>query len=443
MKISVEDVSSVKKVLHIEVPVEAVDKELDGAYRELKRNAKVKGFRPGKAPRSLLERLYQKEVNADVASRLIQSSFGEAVRENELDLVGQPRIDPPDLKASAPYVFQADIEVNPQIDDIEFQDLPLEKTLYEVSDAEVDLQLKMLQRNMASYRPISETRPVVESDYVLIDYEGFKEGRPFDEAQKTENFTLKVGSGRIHDDFDRQLVGMQAGEEKTITVVFDADHANQAFAGQGIDFKVTLREIRQEILPELDDDFARQLGSYGSIDELRQRIVDNLQEGYQKRTEQELNEQIFSALLERVSFEVPDSMVEIELEGIVQDTQQRLTMQNMTMEETGLTPEGLKEKYRDTAVKQVQRHLLLRKLIEQEKMELSDEEVDAGLVEMAQNYNQPVEAIRDFYREKPQNLEFLKNTLLEKKAIRLIIEAGNVTEIDPPKDKDDETAQNE
>lgn len=431
MKISVEDVSSVKKVLHIEVPVETVDKELDGAYRELKRNAKVKGFRPGKAPRSVLERLYKKEVNADVASRLIQSSFSEAVRENELDLVGQPQIDPPDLTASTPYVYQADIEVNPQIDDIQYKGLALEKPRYAVSDEEVGLQLKMLQRNLASYKPISQARAVAEDDYVLIDYEGFKNGQPFDEAQKTENFSLKVGSGRIHDDFDKQLVGMQAGDEKTITVAFDADHPNQAFAGQTIDFKVNLGEIREEVLPELDDDFARQLGSYGSIDDLKQKIVDNLEEGYQKRSEQELNEQIFSALLERVNFEVPDSMVAMELEGIVQDTQQRLDLQNMTMEETGLSPESIKERYRDTAVKQVQRHLLLKKLIEQEKMELSDEEVDAGLVELSENYNQPMEAIRAFYREKPQNLEFLKNTLLEKKAIRLIIEAGNVTDVDP------------
>ena len=195
MNVSVEDVSSVKKVLHIEVPQEEVARGLDSAYAELKKTAKIKGFRPGKTPRSVLERLYGKEVKADVAGKLIQSAFMEALKETRLKMVGSPTVDPPDLDGQQAYVFDATLEVHPEIADVEFKGLKLTKTKHAATDEEVDVQLKMLQKNLSKREKIQEDRPLRMDDVAVIDYEGFKDGQPFEPTKKTENFIIKVGGG--------------------------------------------------------------------------------------------------------------------------------------------------------------------------------------------------------------------------------------------------------
>ena len=212
MKVSVEEVSPVKKVLEIEIPREKIAKELDKAYNTLKKQAKIKGFRPGKAPRSVLERLYKKDVNADVSSRLLQETFVEALEETKLDIVGRPEIDPPDLDPKVPYVYRATVEVKPPIDDIDYSGLHLKKTRYEVSEEEVELQLKMLQKNLAAQKPIEEDRGLQDGDYALIDYEGFVDGKPHAATAKTENFVVKIGQAVIFDSFDEQIKGMRPGE---------------------------------------------------------------------------------------------------------------------------------------------------------------------------------------------------------------------------------------
>ena len=189
MQVTVEDLSSVKKVLHIEIPEDKVVSELDASYKNLKKTAKVKGFRPGKTPRSVLERMYKKDVLADVSSRLIQDSFLDALKETELNIVGNPKLDPPGLEEKGPYKYDATIEVRPEIEDIDFKGLALKKTLYKISDEEINAQLKMLQKSLAQQKTVEEDRPIKEDDFALIDYEGFKDGKPYAETQMTENFT--------------------------------------------------------------------------------------------------------------------------------------------------------------------------------------------------------------------------------------------------------------
>ncbi len=432
MKVTVEDLSSVKKTLHIEVPAEEVSEKLDEAYRNLKKTAKVKGFRPGKAPRSVLERLYGKEVNADVAAQLIQSTVMDAIRETELDVVGNPKVDPPELKSDGPYEFEAQVEVKPQIRDIDFKGFKLKKPLYKVSDQELDIQLKMIQKNMAKREKISEERPARMGDIVLLDYEGFRDGKPFEAAQKTENFVMKLGEAGIHQQFDEGVVGMQVGETKQISVTFDNEHPNSQLAGQTVDFQVTLREIRQEVLPEIDDELARSVGErFETLEDLKEQIRQNLQSGYDKRTEQEINEQIFSQLLDQADFEVPDALVEMELEHIIRDAERSFQYHNMTFDQVGLTIDKLREKYRDTALKQVRRQLILDKIIEQEKLELTDEQLDKGFQEMADTYNQPVDEIKAYYGNNQSGLNAFKHILLEKEAIKLIIDNSEIEEVEP------------
>jgi trigger factor len=433
MQVSVEDVNRVKKTLHIEIPEEEVIRELDKAYNSLKKNAKVKGFRPGKVPRSALERLFKKDVHADVTSKLIQSSFFEAIKETELKIVGNPQVDPPDLKPTGSYKYDATVEITPEIDNIDYSGINLKRTNYSMSDDEIDAQLKMLQKNFARQEKIGDDRAAREGDFVLIDFEGFKDGQPFAETARTENFNLKIGEGPVLKDFDDQLVGMQSGANKEFNIAFPDDYHNQKLANLEISFQVTLNEIREEILPPIDDALAKKAGPYENLDGLKQVIADNLEQGYAKRIEQELHEQIFKELIGRSDFDVPDAMVDMELEGIIEEAVRSFSYRNITMEELGITRESMAEKYRDVALNQVKRHLLLGKMVEQESLEASDEEREEALNAMAENFKQPVEEIKQYYDQNKDKLEYFKHTILEKKAIKLIIESSKIEDVEPEK----------
>jgi trigger factor len=378
-----------------------------------------------------LERLFKKDVHGDVSSKLLQDSFVEALKETDLSIIGNPIIDPPQLEEKSPYKYDATVEVKPEIDDIDFKGLTLKKALYQVTDEEIETQLKLLQKNLSQQIPITEDRPVQENDSVLIDYEGFEDGKPFPETQKTKNFTMKIGDGAISKTLDEKMIGMKPGEDKEITVNFPEDHFNNNLANHEITFHVTLHEIREEILPEIDDEFAKKLGQYETLDEVKNAITKNLNEGYQKRVEQELNEQIYKNLIEKTEFELPDSMVDYELNNIIDEIEKTLKYYNKSMEEQGLTKEMLAEEHRETAEKKVRRHLILDKIIDQEKMELSDEALEDGFAEMALAVNQPVEAIKSYYQQNQDNLDFFKHTLLEKQAIKLIIKSSNIEEVEP------------
>ena len=437
MKVTVEDRSSVKKILRIEIPQETVTKELDDAYRNLKKTAKIKGFRPGKTPRSVLERLYKKDVNADVTNRLIQQAFVSAIKEKNLKVVGTPSLESPELQKESAYQFEAAVEVQPDIAEIDFSGLALKKSNYVASEDEVELQLQMLQKNLAKVDKIEAQRAVQDGDFVLIDYEGFRNGKPYQETQKSENFTMKVGDAYISDQFDQALIGMNPGETKEIPVTFPQDYFNQNLRGKAVTYQVLLHEIRQQNLPEIDDEMAKKLGPFDSLAALKAKILENLTTGYEKRTEQELNEQVFKQLLDRVDFEVPDSLVEMELNNIIQETERSMQYANKTMEEQGLTRDGLSEKYRDTAQRQVKRQLILAKIIDQERLELSDDELEKAWAEMATTYQQPVEQIKQYYQQNPDRIDIFKHAILEKKAIKLIMDSNRIEEVIPSEEAAD------
>jgi trigger factor len=404
---------------------------LNDAYKQLKNTAKIKGFRKGKAPRSVLERRFQKDVHNDVSSKLIQDSFIPALEDAHLDIVGKPEIDPPALDKKGPYKYSAAVEIKPEIEDIDFKNLTLKKFLYHVTDEEMDAQLKMLQKNLAQQNPIDEDREVRENDFVLIDYQGFKNGKPFADTQQTENYAMKVGEGKILKEFDDQLMGMKAGDHREIKVKFPQDYHNGKLASQEITFQVKLHEIREEVLPEIDDEFAKNFGEYETLKDLKDAIIQNLDQSYAKRAEQEMNEQIFQSLLEKTEFELPDSMVDYELEGIIKEFERTLSYHNKSLEDQGLSREILWERHRELAEKKVRRHLILDKIVEQEKMTLSDEDLENSFKEMAKGYNQPVEEIKRYYSQNKDNLELFKQTLLEKHALDLIIKNSIIEEVEP------------
>ena len=419
MQVKIEDQSSIKKVLSFEIPKEKVAKELNKAYNELKKNADIKGFRKGKIPRKVLENRFAADVHADVAPRLIQEVFIEAVQEHELNIVGGPQMDPPELNPEADYVFDITVEVKPELDDIEFEGIELEKTMYEVSDAEIESQIYMIQKTMAKKETVTEERPVGETDFVLIDYEGFLNGESFDPTPKVENYVMGINQGTLPKEFSEKLIGAIPVQDLEIEVPYAEDYYDDNLKGKTIVYKVTLKEIQEEILPEANDDLVKDLGKFETLDEVKASIRENLEKGIAQRVKHEMSEQIFQSLLEKVEFEVPEAMVEGELNGIIAETEQAYAQNNTSLEEAGLSKDMMKTQYRDVAEKQAKRHLILDKMITQEKLELTEEELDASFEEMAQGMNASVDAIKNYFNMDPKQLEYYKHTQLEKRPLIL------------------------
>ncbi|MGD9825825.1 trigger factor [Desulfobacter sp.] len=431
MQVKIEDQSSIKKVLSFEIPKETISKELNKAYADLKKNANIKGFRKGKIPRKVLENRFAADVHAEVAPRLIQEAFIEAVENHKLDIVGGPQLDPPELKPDADYAFEITVEVKPELDNIDFQGLEIKKTLYEVTDAEIESQIYMLQKTMATKQKVEEERPVKEGDFVLIDYEGFLNGEAFEHTLKVENYVIGINQSPLPKEFSEKLIGAIPVQDLEIEVVYGDDFRDENLKGKTIVYKVTLKEIQEEILAEANDDLVKGLGKFESLDEVKNTIRENLEKGIVQRVKHEMSEQIFQALLEKTDFEVPRALVEGELNGIISETEQAYAQNNTSLEEVGLTRELMQEKYRDVAEKQARRHLILDKMITQEKIELSDEELDASFEEMAQAMSATKDAIKNFFNLDPRQLEYYKHTQLEKKVIDLIIEKSSVVEVVP------------
>ncbi|MFO7989081.1 MAG: trigger factor [Desulfotignum sp.] len=443
MQVKIEDKSAVKKVLSFEIPKEKVTKELDKAYNELKKKADIKGFRKGKIPRKVLENRFSKDVHADVAPRLIQDSFVEAIQEHNLNIVGGPQLDPPELNPDSDYVFDITVEVKPELPEIDYNGMSLEKNRYTVSADEIDAQIHMIQKTMAKKQKVDESRAVKDSDFVLIDYQGFLNDEPYEHTPKIENFLYKIGQGTLPEEFSEKLTGCLPVQDIEVEVAYPDDHPDENLKGRTIVYKVTLNEIQEEILPEINDDLVKGLGRFETLDQVRDSIRENLEKGNEQRVKHEISEQIFQHLLEKYEFEVPEAMIEGELNGIISETEQAYSANNTSLEEHGLSREALSEQYRDVAEKQARRHLILDKIITQEKMDLTEEEMEKSLEEMARGMNATVDAIKNFFKADPRQMEYYKHTQLEKKAIDLIIEKSQVTEKDPESDVQDTSVTDE
>lgn len=362
---------------------------------------------------------------------MIQESFSEAMDEHKFNIVGGPQVDPPDLDPEGDYVFDLTIEVKPEIEDVMVEGIPLTKTMYEASEKEVEAQIHMIRKTMAKKKTVEEERPVGEDDFVLIDYQGFVDGQPSDGAPLIENFVMAIGSNTLPAEFSEKLVGVIPEKEIEIDVVYAEDAEDEVLKGKTVTYKVRLKEIQEEVLPPIDDGLVENLGQYKTLEELKAAILDNLAKGYEQRIQHELSEQIFTHLLESTDFEVPEAMIDAELDGIIAEAEQAYQQNNMTLEQMGMGKDFMKIQYRDVAEKQARRHLLLGKIIEQEEMDMTPEELEESFEAMAQGMGASVDAIKNYFKMDERQLEYYKYAQLEKKAVRVIIEKGNVTEVAP------------
>jgi trigger factor len=437
MKVNVEELSPTKKVMHVEIPEEDVAKHLEKAFKNLKASVNLRGFRPGKVPMSILERRFGRQVHLEVSGELIQDSYGKALGEADLRPVGEPSLDQPELaEKGQPYHYSATVEVCPVLEDLDVKGLDLEKRIHTVDDEEVDTHLKMLQKRSAQLKNVEEDRPVQDKDIVIIDYEGFLDGEPFEEAGKTDNFQVEIGSGQILPEFEEQLIGMKTGDTEDVEVPFPEDYYNPALAGKKVSFRVTLKEIKEEILPQLDDEFAKDLGEYETLDEVKAAIKEDLEKKYEAETQRQLREQVVDKLIEQSEFDLPEALVESELSRMVKDAQGMMAQRGITPDESEEGTKALSEKYHPLAERKVREYLLIEKVIEQEGIELTDEMLDKAYQDFADALHQPVDVIRRYHENSQEAREVFQQKALEKSAMDYIIANSNVQQVEMETEKD-------
>ncbi len=429
MLIKVDDVSGVKKVLHIEIPKEDIKDELNKTYTEIKKTARIKGFRKGHAPRSIIESVYGKEAKSDVLGKLMETSFQQAIDESKLYVIGMPEIKrDEELKEDSSYKYEAVVEIKPDIANVNISGFKLKKKIYKVEEENIEKQLEAVQKRNVEYKPVEKEEGVQKGDFAAIDFEIFKEGNHL-EDKDVKNARLKVGENMIIEALDENLIGMKPNDMKDIVATFSEDYPDKDLAGAEVSFKVKLNSIEKEELPEINDDFAKKMGQFKTLDELKDFIRKNLEEGFEKRSEQDLHEQIFMALLEQVNFEIPNILLEKQKEMLSYEAERYLDYHGLSEEEISKRKEALRQIFHETAEKEVRRYLMLNKVIEQEDFKLTDEEVNVGYEEVSKSINQPVETIKNYYETNKSSLEDFKMSLLSKKALKIIIEKSEIEEV--------------
>jgi trigger factor len=424
MKARVEEISPIKKKISIEIPEDQVTQEVNSFYKELGRTAKIKGFRPGKVPRNILERYFKDYVKAEVIQKLIADTYPKALSEAHLDPVSSPVVDPGEIVEGKPFQYSAVIEVKPEITLEGYTGLKIEGKKEEVKDEEIEERLKALQNLHANLKTISEARAIQAGDYVIVDYEARMGGKPL-EAGKAIDFTVEVGSGQFIPAFEEKLIGLKPEEESEIEVTFPEDYGYQKWAGKTVSFHVKIKEIKEKILPSLDDEFAKDLGDYSFLEELKAKLKGDIEKEKDLALERQLRDQVVDQLLEANPFEVPESLVEEQAKALVSDTKLKLAAQGVALKNLGVSEEKLQEDYKTMARKQVRTFLILEKIAGREGIAVTDEEAEDRLKEMSERMHQKFDAVKRYY-EKNGLLPEVKAGIIRDKTLSFLLEKANV-----------------
>ena len=429
MKIEVEALSSVEKKVTVEVDPDRVAKELDRAYASLGRRVKLRGFRAGKAPRKVLERHFRDEVERDVVQDLVRSTFGDAVREQNIDAVAPPRVDvaPPGLQAAAPLRFTARVEVKPRLEPRDYRGLEASRRSAEVTDAMVAEELGRVQEGLAQLVPVEGRFDAQEGDYAVVDHVGTAGGQPF-EGGVAEGVTVRVGPGELADGFVPQLARKRLGEMVEIDQAFPADHRVETLRGKAAHFSITLKGLKTRQVPGLDDDLAKDLGVPGveSLEALRARIRSDLEKRERRRAESELRDALVKAALARNDFEVPPALVERAIDGMIQGAAERFARQGVDLRQMGLDLPRLRADLREQALLQVKGALLLEAIADQEKIEVTEEDVQAELARTSTELGVPLAKVQQQMRG-DEGRAALRGKIREDKALALLTSEAKLT----------------
>jgi trigger factor len=442
MQVTINEVGGLTKKLKIVLPKEEVSKELDAGFRRIKNDARIKGFRRGKVPRHILERTYGQKVRAEVAEKLVQATYFDAVEKEKLDVVAHPEIKAPVFEEDGSFSYEAEVDTRPQFELQGYKGVGIEKEEVTVTDAEIDAEIAKLRKEIAPLRSV-EDRAVKESDIAIVDFDGFHEGAKMQQVHG-ENVNVDVGTGRHGQEFENKLIGMKKGEESSIEVDFTADSPNPLLAGKKVEFKVKVNDIKERVLPELDDEFAKDVGEeFDSLEALRQHINEKLLAEKEQALEGDISDRIMQKLLEANEFEVPSRLVQYEINEYIKQTEETLRRGGLSLEAAGINRAEAEERYRDTAVKRVRGDFILKKIAEQEDIKVLDEDLNKGFARIAKQYNMTVPEVKGFFKNRDDMLPFINELLNEKILQFLRAEAQYVpmTSAAVGEDKESSTAE--
>jgi trigger factor len=425
MNIIVEEISSIKKKVNVEIPDDQVTKEVESFYQQVGKQAKIKGFRPGKIPRGILERHFKDYVKSEVIQKLIQETYPAALSEKGLHPVSPPVIDPGELESGKPFQYSATVEVKPEIKIEGYIGLNIEGKKESPKEEEVEERLKGLQNLHAQLRTVPEPRPIQSGDHVIIDYEARMDNKPLEEG-KAVDFTVEVGSGRFIPALEEKLVGLNLEEEKEIEVPFPEDYGYKKWAGKTVSFLVKVKEIKEKVFPPLDDEFAKDLGDYASLEDLKAKLKEEIEKEKELILDRQLKDQMIEQLIQANSFEIPESMVVEQAKALVSDTKLRLASQGMALKNLNIPEEKLQEDYREVAQKQVRTYLILEKIAAQEGITVTDEEADERLQSISERTHQKFDVVKRYY-EKNGLVPELKTGILTDKTLNLLLEKANIS----------------
>lgn len=423
MSVQVEKLEHNMAKLTVEVSADEVEKALESAYQKQKSKISIPGFRKGKVPRAMIEKMYGVGIfYEDAANELMQQTYPSAIDESGEDIVSRPSVDIVQIEKGKPFIYTAEVAVRPEVKLGQYKGVAVTKADIDVAEAEVDEALEKERKNNA--RTINVTdRPVAGGDIAVIDFEGFVDGVAF-EGGKGENYKLEIGSHSFIDTFEDQLIGKNAGDDVEVNVTFPEDYQAAELAGKPALFKVKIHEIEAKELPELDDEFAQDVSEYETLAEYKDSVKKGLQEQKENEAKRAKEDEALRSIIEASEMDIPDVMIETQCDAMMDEFVQRISWSGLTLEQylqfSGATVDGLREQMRPEALSRIQSSLVLEQIAKEEKIEASEEEMDAEIKKMAERYGMEADKLKENMGEAEK--DSVKRDLKITKAIDLVME---------------------
>ena len=418
-----EEKNMVKLV--VEATAEEFEAGLNTAYNKSKSKINVPGFRKGKAPRKIIEQLYGQEVFfEDAANAIIPDAYAKACIESELDIVSQPKISVTQLEKGKPFVFEAEVAVRPEVELGNYKGVEVSKADTEATDADVEEEIKKVAEQNSRTITV-EDRAVKDGDMTVIDFEGFIDGEAF-EGGKGENYPLTIGSHSFIDNFEDQIIGMNIGDEKEINVTFPEDYHAEELKGKPATFKVSVKEIKEKQLPDIDDDFAQDVSDFDTLDEYKADLKKKIAERKEAEAKKQKETEAIEKIVADSKMDIPQAMIDTQVTRMAEDFAQRLQQQGLSLEMyfkyTGLTAEKILDDMKPEAVKRIQNSLVLEAVAKAENIQVSDDEFNAELSKMADMYKMEVDKIKEFMGESEEKQ--MRDDIAIQKAVDLIVSSA-------------------
>ena len=411
--------------LTIEVSSEEFENALAKAYKKNKNKISMPGFRKGKAPRAMIEKMYGKGIfYEDAANSIIPDAYADAAKESELEIVAQPEIDVTQIESGKPFIFTATVALKPEVTLGEYKGIEVEKKEVEVTDEEVEAEINKVRESNARMLDIDD-RATQDGDTVLIDFDGYVDGKQF-EGGKADDYSLVLGSHSFIDNFEEQLVGKNIGDDVEVNVTFPENYQAEELQGKPAVFKVKIKEIKVKELPELDDDFAQDVSNFDTIAEYKEDLKKKLTENKEEALKREREEAVIGKIIENAQMDIPEQMVDAQTRQMTQEFAQRLSSQGLSIDQymqfTGLTPQKMIEELKPQALKRIQSRLVLEAVVAAENIETTEEELDKEIENMASMYQMEVDKLKEVIGEEEKKQIGLD--LAVQKAVEIVTEAA-------------------